>query len=205
MSAEVQQVQEQETKATDKEFNFRQLETKFRQEIERERAEKQRLSQELEETKRFQNQKNQEEIDDDSEPYIDHKRLTKTLSSFEKKLEEKIEAKAEQKARDLLDKKEKDTWMHQNPDYYEMLQKYADKLAEKAPMLAQTILKMPDSFERTQLVYENIKALGLDKPEIKQPSIQEKIDANRRTPYYRPTDISPAPYKSEGDFSPAGQ
>ena len=60
--------------------------------------------------------------------------------------------------------------------------------------------------ERFQkLVYENIKALGVDKPEQKQNSVQEKIDANKRSPYYQPSGVGSAPYASAGDFSDSGQ
>jgi hypothetical protein len=64
---------------------------------------------------------------------------------------------------------------------------------------------MPEGFDRQKLVYKNIKALGLHKPAIKEPSIQEKIDANRRSPYYQPSGVANAPYSTVGDFSTAGQ
>ena len=82
---------------------------------------------------------------------------------------------------------------------------HAEKLAQKDPELAETILSMPESFERQKLVYKNIKALGLHLPEQKAQSIQEKVDANRRNPYYQPSGIANAPYASQGDFSPQGQ
>jgi hypothetical protein len=82
---------------------------------------------------------------------------------------------------------------------------HAEKFAQKDPELAETILNMPDSFERQKLVYKSIKALGVHKPEVQAPSIQDKIDANRRSPYYQPSGPGSAPYQSQGDFSPAGQ
>ncbi len=97
------------------------------------------------------------------------------------------------------------SWLESNPDFYETLQQHAEKLPQRAPKLAESILRMPDSFERQQLVYNNIKALGLDKPQPKESSIQEKIDANRRAPYYQPTGVGSAPYASAGDFSSSGQ
>ena len=40
----------------------------------------------------------------------------------------------------------------------------------------------------------------------KEPSIQDKIDANRRSPFYQPSGIGSAPYAGpDGDFSAAGQ
>jgi hypothetical protein len=64
---------------------------------------------------------------------------------------------------------------------------------------------MPEGFERQKLVYKNIKALGLHKPEEKAPSIQDKVDANRRSPYYQPSGVGSAPYAPVGDFSANGQ
>jgi len=71
--------------------------------------------------------------------------------------------------------------------------------------LADTILSMPEGFERQKLVFKSIKALGLHKPEVKQQSIQDKIDANKRSPYYQPSGIGTAPYASQGDFSDGGK
>jgi len=195
------QVQNQEPKISDKELNFRQLEAKYQKQLEQERQarlEAERRAQEF-----SQKQKTIEEEEDD-EPYVDHKRLNKTLSSFEKKMEEKIDRKAEEKARLMLDQNKKDAWLKQNPDFYDVLQ-HAEKFAQRDPELAETILEMPEGFERQKLVYKSIKSLGLHKPEEKQPSIQEKIDANRRSPYYQPSGVGSAPYASMGDFSTQGQ
>jgi hypothetical protein len=200
---EEQTNQAQETKANDKEYNFRALEAKYERQLAQEkskREEAERLAQEA--LARRQHVDDDEE--DNPEPYVDDKRLKKKLSSFEKKLEEKIEKKAEEKARLLLEKEKQESWLRQNPDFYEVM-KNADKFAQRDPELAETILQMPEGFERQKLVYKNIKALGLHKPEPKQPSIQEKIDANRRSPYYQPSGIGTAPYAPTGDFSPAGQ
>jgi hypothetical protein len=55
------------------------------------------------------------------------------------------------------------------------------------------------------LVYKSVKALGLDKPAQKQSTIQEKVDANRKSPYYQPSGVGTAPYNSQSDFSASGQ
>jgi hypothetical protein len=195
--------QNTENKPTDKELNFRALEAKYQRQLEQERAarlEAERVAQEAVNKK----QQHQEDEENDDEPYVDHKKLKKTLSSFERNLEEKIEKKAEEKARYLLDKEKRESWIRNNPDFYEVLQN-AEKFAQKDPDLAETILEMPDTFERQKLVYKNIKALGLHKPEVKQPTIQDKIDANRKSPYYQPTGVGTAPYGQNGDFSSTGQ
>lgn len=203
MTAPAQESQAQENKPTDKELNFRALESKYQRQLEQERAarlEAERVAQEA--TAKKQQQSDDE--DNDDEPYVDHKKLKRTLSSFERSMEEKIEKKAEEKARSLYEKEKRDSWIKNNPDFYEVLQN-AEKFAQKDPELAETILEMPDTFERQKLVYKNIKALGLHKPEVKQPSIQEKIDANRRSPYYQPSGVGTAPYAQVGDFSSTGQ
>lgn len=190
---------QQEMKPSDKEINFRKQEQMFQKLLAERDAKLNELQKMLEQKSQTTQQ---DEIDD--EPYVDHKRLEKKLSTFERKLEEKIEKKAEERARYLLEQDKKDRWLRQNPDFYEVLQ-HADKFAERDPDLAESILEMPDTFERQKLVYKNIKALGVHKPQEKQPSIQDKVDANRRSPYYQPSGVGTSPYAQTGDFSPAGQ
>lgn len=189
-------------KTNDKELNFRALEAKYQRQLDQERAAR------LEIEKQFQESQSRKQVvddsDDDSEPYVDHKKLDKKLSSFEKRMEATIDKKAEEKARSLMQQDRKDSWLRNNPDFYDVLQ-HAEKFAEKDPELAETILQMPEGFERQKLVYRNIKSMGLDRPEQKQPSIQDKVDANRRSPYYQPSGTGTAPYNTSGDFSQAGQ
>ena len=203
MTAPIPESQGQEQKPSDKELNFRALENKYQKELERERAARLEAEKQAQEAL-LRKQQIVEEEEDDEEPYIDHKKLTKTLSSFERKLEEKIDKKAEQIAERKAQERDREGWLRNNPDFYEVLQ-HAEKFAKHDPELAETILEMPDTFARQKLVYKNIKALGLDKPEVKQPSVQEKIDANRRSPYYQPSGVGTSPYQSVGDFSASGQ
>lgn len=196
------QAQVQESKTSDKEINFRAIEAKHRRELEQERQARAELERQLQETQARRAQQNDD--DDESEPYVDHRRLEKKLSSFERKMEEKIDRKAEEKARSMLEREKQESWLRNNADFYEVMQ-HAEKFAQRDPELAETILQMPEGFERQKLVYKNIKALGLHKPEQKQPSIQEKIDANRRSPYYQPSGVAAAPYAAAGDFSASGQ
>lgn len=190
-----------EAKPNDKEYNFRQLEQKFQRQLEQERAarlEAERIAQEA------QAKKHVTDDEEDSEPYVDHKKLTRKLADFEKNMEKKIDQRAEEKARFLLENQKRESWLKQNPDFYDVLQ-HAEKFAQQDPELAETILEMPDTFERQKLVYKNIKALGVHKPKPTEPPIQQKIDANRRSPYYQPSGIGSTPYTSQGDFSQAGQ
>ncbi len=203
MSSEVQGQPITETKQNDKEFNFRQIEKRLQEEKEgriQDRAAREQLEKEIQRLK----SQNQDE-DDDSDPYVDQKKLNKTLSKFGQNTQSEIQKAMEMAKQKAKEELKQEMWLENNPDFYETLQQHAEKLPSRAPKLAESILRMPDSFERQQLVYNNIKALGLDKPEIKQSSIQEKIDANRRSPFYQPTGVGTAPYASAGDFSDSGQ
>lgn len=197
--AQTQQPTQVEAKPNDKEYNFRQLEARLQQERTA-RLEAEKKAEELAAARKS----NEIEEEEDSEPYVDHKKLNKTLNKFGQNTQSEIQKAmevAKQKAKEEI---KQEMWLEQNPDFYDTLQ-HAEKFAQKAPKLAEIILKMPEGFERQKLVYQNIKELGLDKPEQKQPSVQEKIDANRHSPYYQPSGVGTAPYSSGGDFSPTGQ
>lgn len=204
MTEETQVSQEQTQKTNDKEYNFRQLEAKYQRELAQERAARQeaeRIAQEA----MLKKQQMADDDDDDSEPYIDKKKLKKEQAKFGQQIKQETQSEIQKAVNMALQEERKNNWIRQNPDFYDTLQQHADKIVQKDPELAETILQMPDGFERQKLVYKNIKALGLDKPEVKQSTIQEKIDANRKSPYYQPTGISNAPYAAAGDFSPTGQ
>ncbi len=189
----------QDQQPSSKELNFRALENKYEKLLERERQEKEELLRRIQES-----QFNKDEQDDDSDPYVDRKKLNRELTTFEKKIEQKFDKKVEEKAKNLIQNERKENWLKNNSDFYEVMQ-HAEKLYQTDPELADTILEMPESFERQKLVYKNIKALGLHKPKEAQPTIQQKIDANRRSPYYQPSGVGTAPYGYSGDFSPNGQ
>lgn len=192
-----------ENKPSDKELNFRNLEAKYQRQLEQERAarlEAERLAQEALSKK----QQVQETDEDDSEPYVDHKKLKKTLSNFGQSTQSEIQKAMEIAKASAKEEIKKEMWLENNPDFYDVLQ-HAEKFAQRSPKLAETILRMPEGFERQKLVYENIKELGLHKPEQKQSTIQEKIDSNRRSPYYQPSGVGSAPYAAAGDFSETGQ
>ena len=196
------QAQNVENKANEKEINFRTLEAKHRREIDEERQARKELERKLQEVESRQSEKD----DDDDEPYVGHKKLDKKFNSFEKKLEQTIDKKAEERARALLDTRDQEEWANKNNDFSEVMKEdNLMRLLNRAPALADSIKRMPDGFEKQKLVYNTIKSMGIDKPETKQPSIQEKIDANRRSPYYQPTGVGSSPYSSSGDFSQQGQ
>lgn len=202
MSAPTQNNQAQpENKPSDKELNFRAIEAKLAQE----RAAKMELEKENERLRQLaQRAPVQEEDDRDDEPYVDHKKLAKQFNKFGQNTQSEIQKAMELAKHSAKEELRQEMWLENNPDFYDVLQ-HADKLAERSPALANSILKMPDNFERQKLVYQNIKELGVHKGKPPEPSIQQKIDANRKSPYYQPSGVGTAPYSNGGDFSPQGQ
>lgn len=184
-------------KPSDKELNFRRLEEKYQRELEKERHA--RL-----EAERLVQEKSKVNDDDDDEPYVDKKKLNKKLAEFGQQSKQETQTEIQKAVQTALLEERKQNWLSSNNDFYEVLN-HANKLAEEHPELADTILKLPDSFERQQLVYKNIKALGLNKAKPTEKSMQEKIDSNRKNLYYNPSGTGTAPYQSTSDFSANGQ
>ncbi len=199
MTAPTQENQAQESQPSNKELNFRALEAKYQQQLAAERAEKERLMAELQ-------QRHQSPVDeeDDSEPYVDHKKLRREQAKFGQQIKQETQSEIQKAVQKAIYEEKKQNWMKSNPDFYEVMQ-HAETFAQRDPELAETILEMPEGFERQKLVYKNIKALGLHKPAEKQPSIQDKVDANKRSPYYQPSGMGAAPYSQVGDFTQTGQ
>lgn len=209
MSAEVQsqapeQPQDQQKVQNDKEINF----ARVRKQLEDERSARAVAEQKVAEYERAMQQQKKHQVEDEEdpsdEPYVDYTRLNRKLNKFERNLEDKIEKKAEEKAKLIFEEHKRNEWMRSNPDFYDVMAN-AQKFAEKDPELADSILSMPDTFERQKLVYKNIKALGMHLKEQPKQSIQDKIDQNRRGPGYQPSGVASAPYAVMGDFSEAGQ
>lgn len=197
MSTPEVQAQENVQKTNDKELNFRALEARY----ERKLAEERQARLELE--KRIQSAP-QDDDDSSDEPYVDHKKLDKKLAKFGEKTMQQTQTEIKHAVNSALYEERKQSWLEHNNDFYDVME-HAEKFAQQDPHLAKTILEMPEGFERQKLVYYNIKSRGLDKPQSKAPSIQEKIDANRKSPYYQPSGQASAPYAAQGDFSPNGQ
>ncbi len=194
-----------EPKSNDKELNFRALEAKYQRELERERSariEAERIAQEVSQKKPVSQV---DDDDDDSEPYVDHKRLNKKLQRFEEHNTQKTKTEIEKAVQSALANERQQNWLKTNGDFEEIMQ-HAEKLYEVDRELAETILEMPNNFERQKLVYKNIKALGLHKPKVEKSAIQEQINNNKRNVYYQPVESGGPPYQqSAGDFSKEGQ
>jgi hypothetical protein len=195
--------QAQEQKTNDKELNFRALEAKYQRQLEQERQARLEAEKAVQEAQQRKNQV-QDDDDDDSEPYVDHKKLGKKLDKFGTQIKQQTKSEIQQAVALALQEERKANWLKNNSDFHEVMG-HAQKFWEADQELAETILEMPDNFERQKLVYKNIKALGLHKPAVKQASIQEKVDANKRSPFYQPTGSGSAPYSSQSDFSAGGQ
>ena len=205
-SIQENQVQNPNTdKPSDKELNFRALEAKYQRQVEQERAARLEAEKKNEELQAYRHAQSKDDDDDvSSEPYIDEKRLTKKMNKFGQATQTEINKAMEQAKYAAKEELKQEMWLDNNPDFYDTLQ-LAEKFAQEAPELAKTILRMPEGFERQKLVYQNIKQLGIDKPKVKESGIQDKIDANRRSPYYQPSGVGTSPYQSQSDFSPSGQ
>ena len=192
---------QQQQQSNSKEMNFRALEAKYQRQLDQANAARIEAERRAEMASQVQHK---DEDDTEGEPYVDHKRLNKTLAKFGEQTQKQTQTEIQRAVQTALNEERKQNWIKNNPDFYSTLQ-LADKFAEHDPELAESILDMPEGFERQKLVYKNIKALGLHNPKPKESSIQDKIDANRRSPYYQPSGISSSPYSQQGDFSPVGQ
>lgn len=193
--------QVEEKKQSDKEYNFRMMEQKYQRELAQERSKAQELE------KKLQDKQNQVVDDDeDDEPYVVHKKLEKKLARFEEKTSKKTSEEINRAVKVALEEERNSNWLNQNQDFEEIMnENNVSKFIQTHKELADSISRMPEGFEREKLVYKNIKALGVHKPESKQSSVQDKIDANRRNPYYQPSGVGTAPYSNVGDFSAQGK
>ena len=173
---------------------------------EQQRSENEELRQRLSEVERVAqerirqasvSQEPAEDDDDDSEPYVDNKRLKKTMHKFSTQFDQKTEARINDVVNKRLNEERQQDWLRNNPDYHDVIQ-YAKDLHEKDPELLDTISKMPEGFERNKLVYRNIKLLNLHKKNDPEPvsNIQDKINKNRQSPYYQPSGIASAPHNA---------
>lgn len=202
----------QAAQPSDKELNFRKQEEMYNRKLDQERlARKQeqearqqaedRLAQ-LERMIQSRGRAEEEEDDSSDEPYVDHKRLQKAQARMEKKIVSETDNRIQQAVQTALAQERQNQWLKQNPDFVEVMD-HAQEFADRDPELAETILAMPEGFERQKLVYKNIKALGLHKKEEAKASIQDKIEQNKRTPYYQPSGMASAPYSGAVGFDRA--
>lgn len=194
-----------EQKQSERDYNFAQLRKQVEQERQGRLQAEDKVSR-LEKENARPRMPYKDDDEEDDEPYVGHRKLDKKFAKFEENFEKKVDAMAEQKARSLIEQERQSSFLRANPDFQQILSpEMIQKFAEKHPDMAEPMLEMPDNFARQKLLYQNIKALGLNKPSVATPSIQETIDRNRKSPYYQPSGGNTPPYASQGDFSQAGQ
>lgn len=194
-----------ETKSNDKELNFRAQEQKYERLLQQERQARLEAEKQAQDALSRKSHSSDDDEEKDDEPYVDSRKLKKQLAKFGENTKKETQSEIQRAVHTAIQEERKANWIKNNPDFYDTLQHHAEAFAQKDPELAETILSMPEGFERQKLVYKNIKAMGIDKPAMKQPSIQEKVDANRRSPFYQPSGVGSAPYNSQSDFSANGQ
>lgn len=185
-----------------KEDNLVLMRQKYERELAQERARREEVERQLQERSKATLQSNDDD-DDDQEPYIDRKRLKKESQKLTQQIKQETQSDIQRAVYTALQEERKTNWLKQNSDFQDVMQ-HADKLYEKDTELAETILQMPEGWERQKLVYKSIKNMGLHKPAQKEESIQDKIDANRRSPYYQKPEMGTAPYAQVGSFTPSG-
>lgn len=182
------------TKQSDKELNFRKQEELFKRQLEQERSARQQAEERIARLERERQPiSNDDDDSHDDEPYVDHKNLDRKLAKFGAKTKQETDERINSAVQRALSEERRQTWLKANPDFYEIMD-HAQTFADRDPELAETILAMPEGFERQKLVYKNIKALGIHKKEDPKSNIQDKIDQNRRAPSYQPSGVGTAPY-----------
>mgnify|MGYP001603975006 CR=1 FL=1 len=187
------------------EINFRKQEMAYERRLNEESRRREDVERQLKEVLSRQNQHDDEE-DKSDEPYIDDKRLDKKLKKFGQQSKQETERDIQKAVNQAIAQTKQEAFLENNPDFFDYLENNVEKFANTHPSLARSLHAMPDNFERKVLVFETMKKLGVDKPVVKESSIQQKIDQNQRGNFYQPTNIgSPGYASSGGDFSATGQ
>jgi hypothetical protein len=196
-NADVQEKEQQ------KQNNFRLLERRLDLET-RARIEAEKKVEEL--SRRAVPVKQDDDEEDDPEPYIDKKKLKNQLNKFGQNTQQDIEKAVQRGKLEAKEEMKQELWLEKNEDFEQIMsEKNTEKFFVEHKELANTILRMPDTFERQKLVYQTMKRLGIDKPAQKVSDTQQKIDANRTKGSYQPSGMGSSPYVNGGDFSESGK
>lgn len=149
--------------------------------------------------------------DGDDEPYVDQKRLSREMGKLKESFSSEIDKKAEEKARALIEEERRKDYLEANKDFYDVLQKEElQKFIDSQPNLVKRLEKMPDNFERQQLVYEMIKSFKDLRPSQPQApaapksQLAQAFDGRKAQMAYQPGGSSGGPFQSIGDFSQGG-
>src|SRR5271163_439554 len=142
MTETVQENQVQEAKSNEKELNFRRLEAKYQQELSVERSKREEAERAMQQ---YSQKKEVEEEEDSSEPYVDHKKLSKSLSKFGQSTKSDIQKAMEEAKRTAKEELKQEMWMESHSDFHDVLS-HAEEFAKESKDMADTILRMPDTF-----------------------------------------------------------
>ena len=124
----------QKVTPNDKEYNFAQI----RQQLEREKQEKNQLKEEVEKLKKMNSENLGGDDDDYDEPYIDRKRLRKELGKVVEQTKAETDTKIEHMVTKALSEERKQAWLKEHPDFEEVVQ-HAQKVEDHDPDLAKMI------------------------------------------------------------------
>lgn len=188
----------------DKELNFRALEQKYQRQLDQERNARMEAERQAQDMQARMASPQDDDDEDEPEPYVNKKKLRKEQEKFGRQIKQETQTEIQKAVHTAIQKERTENWLRQNPDFEDVLQ-HAEKFYQHDQELAESILTMPNTFERQKIVYKNIKALGLHKDKPKESSVQDKIDANRKGPFYQPSNVATSPYSQQADFSKQGQ
>ena len=177
-----------------KEINFKKQTEYYEGVLQEERRKRLELEQALKSMSPKTQPEAQEE-DDDDEPYVDRKKLDKTLNRFASKNREETRSEIQRAVSDALSAERQNSWIKTHPDFYEVMQ-HAQAFADKNPDLAEDYLDLEAAdFKKQKMVYNNIKAMGLHKKPEEKPSIQDQIKDNKKGYFYAPSGQGTPPYQ----------
>ncbi|MDE1970969.1 MAG: hypothetical protein KGI50_05335 [Patescibacteria group bacterium] len=151
-----------------------------------------------EKQKRMELEKQMEDIrkrfygndDDDSDEFVEKKYIRNEFSRVEKDINNiKQETKRLEEERM---KREQDLWMHSHPDFEEVL-KSANDFEKDNQEVANSLLNIPEGFERYKSAYNMIKLYKEAKNKPAAPTMQDHINNNRRPMYYAPSGMATPP------------
>lgn len=180
---------------SDKEINFRKLESAREQDREaRIRAEMkaEAMEQELQEIKAMLQPKEQDPLDGIEDDYIDAKVLRAKLERERAHLKKEAKEIAKQTIREERESEEKRNFLQrlksQFSDYDQVMnESNIANLEQIDPVFLETVLEVPDDYARRLKTYKKLKSLQSAKQkQDDKVSIKEKVDENAKNPYYIP-------------------
>ncbi len=206
---------EPEQKASsDKELNFRRLEearNKDRENSIRLEMQNEMLQSELTQIKEYMKPKEADPFDDVDElidPELKRK-LQKKFDNLGSSLERKAGEIAERKYQEIQDRKEEADRKNFLPKLQSRYNDFDDVMSEgniiefgkEDPVFLQTVLMVPDEYKKREMLYQKIKN---SKAGVKTPTVQDKVQANQRNPYFIPSGSAPTTSAIDFDLNAPG-